>query len=213
LRAEMFATEKRFKEAQAILTVGVARQPGSLELRTALASLCQRQGEPDKALALLDLAAKDMGDKPELQPARARIWASRPAAAPGPALRKLEEAVKTQPAEVQTRLLAGLAEANLRAGLPADASRLWEQLARMPQHARDLRLRLLMFDTALQRGDDAAMQRILAEVKTIEEGESAWYLFGQASRRLARARQGERSGIAEARALAERVVTIRADWA
>jgi tetratricopeptide (TPR) repeat protein len=60
--------------------------------------------------------------------------------------------------------------------------------------------------------DDAAMQRLLAEMRAIEGGDSAVTLFGEASRQLFLAREGDRKCLPKARALLEKVVTLRPAW-
>jgi tetratricopeptide (TPR) repeat protein len=212
LRAELFASRKQFEEAGTVVALALQTQPKRVEYWTALANLAERKGAPERARELLDEAEKRAGDSVELRLARARFWAGRPAAEAGPALRKLEEGLKSFPEEGQCNLLNGLAEAQLRVGDPAAATRLWSELARRPRNARDLRLRLLLFDLAMKRQDDAAMRKALGEIRALEGGDSAVSLFGEASRRLFQARQGDRKALAEVRGLLEKVVAMRPAW-
>jgi tetratricopeptide (TPR) repeat protein len=212
LRAELFASKKRFDEAGVVIALALKQQPRRVEYWTALANLAERKGNPERVRELLDEAQKQAGDSVELRLARARFWGGRPAAEAGPALSKLEEGLKAFPEEDQCTLLNGLAEAQMRSGDAATAARLWGELGRRPRHARDLRLRLLLFDLAMKRKDDAAMQQALEEVRALEGGTSALSLFGEASRRLFLAREGDRKSLAQVRALLDKVVTLRPAW-
>jgi tetratricopeptide (TPR) repeat protein len=212
LRAEMFAARKKLDEAGAVLALAVRAQPRRVEFWTALAALAERKGLPEEAKKLLDEGQKQAGDSVELRLARARFWAGRPPAEAGPALKALEQGLNSFPAEQRATLLDGLAEAQLRVGGNAEAARLWGEMAKHPRHAYDVRLRLLLFDLAMQRQDEAGMQKALDELRSIEGGESSLTLFGQASRRLYQARQGDRRALGEARALLEKVVAQRPAW-
>lgn len=212
LRAELYAARKQYDEAGAVLGKALQERPKHVEFWTAAAGLADRKGEPENAHRLLDEAKRQAGDSVELRLARARLWAGRPDPDAVKALRRLEEKRDGFTPEQQTALLNGLAEANYRAGNPADAGRLWAELAKQPRNAQNLKLRLLLFDLAVQQKDDAAMQRLLDEIRTLEGGESPVWLFGQASRRLVKARQGDRKALAEARQMLDQVVAQRPAW-
>jgi tetratricopeptide (TPR) repeat protein len=212
LRAEMYAAQKKMDDAQAVLLLAIGKQPKRVEFWTALAALAERNGEPDKARELLNKAQEQAGDAVELRLARAAALAAKPGADTKAALCRLEEKLESFPPDKRDVLLNGLAEAQYRAGNTAEATRLWRRLAASPRHARNLRLRQLLFDLALRQEDDAAMRQALDDIKTIEEGESALWLFGQASRQLVLARRGDRKALGEARGLLERVVSLRPAW-
>ncbi|HYT93683.1 MAG TPA: tetratricopeptide repeat protein, partial [Gemmataceae bacterium] len=212
LRAEMFAAKKDMKNAKAVLLLALNDRPKQIEFLTALASLAEREGDKDKAREVLDAAEKQAGDSAELRLARARYIPPEPKEKATAALRQLEEGWQSFPAEKQGALLGGLAEIQYRAGHREEAGRLWRQLADLPRNARDLRLRMLLFDLALKQDDDAGMQRTLDDIKKLEEGESALWLFGEASRHLSLAHRGDRKALNTARALLDRVVALREAW-
>jgi tetratricopeptide (TPR) repeat protein len=211
LRAEMFAADKKYDEAQTVLAMALQAQPRKLELWSALAGLLDRRGEPAKAQQLLDEAQKQLGDSVELRLARARLWTGRPREEAEPALRKLEAGWDAFPAEKQPALLNALAEMHHRLGNPADATRLWRKLAEHPRYAADIRLRMILFDLALQQRDDKGMRQVLDEIRTLSEGESAPWLLGQASHKLFLARQDHANRqqlLNQARILLDRVVQL-----
>ncbi|MCI0460203.1 MAG: tetratricopeptide repeat protein [Gemmataceae bacterium] len=212
LRAELLAAQKKLDDAAVVLAAAIRGQPKRIEFWTAAAGLADRQGDRAKALQLLDAAQQQAGDSVELRLGRARVWAGQKGKESIKALRQLEEGLKSFTPDQQSSLLNGLAEANYKAGSPADAARLWRELTKQPRHARNLRLRLLLFDLALQQKDHAGMEQALQEIRTIEEGESPVWLFGQASRRLVKAREGDRAALDEARALLDKVVSQRPAW-
>ncbi len=212
LRAEMLNAQKKVDDAKALLLEALKSQPKRVEFWAGLAGLAERGGEPEKALALLDEAQNAAGDSVELRLARARYWGGRPKAEAVPALRRLEKGLVSFPADRQAALLTGLAQAADRTGDLDEAARLYAELAKQPRHRRDVRLRMLLFDLAVQRKDDAAMQKALEDIRALEEGESALYLFGQASRQLFLARQGNKGALDEARSLLDRVVKLRPAW-
>jgi tetratricopeptide (TPR) repeat protein len=208
--AEMHLARKQFEQAQRVLTVALEKRPDSLELWTALADVAGRQGQPDQARRLLVQARDRVGDTVELRLSQARHWANAPREAVLVALRELEKG--DYPAADQSRLLSGLAEVHYRHGHLQEACRLWQRLAEQPRHARDLHPRLRLLEAGLQLADDDLLRQTLAQIKTIEEGESAWWLYGEACRRILQVKQGQTQWLGEARTLLNRAVKMREVW-
>jgi Tfp pilus assembly protein PilF len=212
LRAEMHLARKDPAQALAVLQAALKKQPERVELWNALAVFHERQGRPEAAQQVLDDAEKRLGDVVPLRLARARAVAAGKGDAVKAALLRLEEGWQKFPADQQPALLSGLADAYLAADLPRDATRLWQLVAKQPRHAQDVRVRLILFDLGLRLGDDGQMRQALAEIKTLEEGESPYYLYGEAARRIFLARQGQTALLKEARQLLDRVVKLRPAW-
>ncbi len=213
LRAEMLLARKQPDQVRALLEAALQKQPRSVALWNGLAVLEERQGRAAEARRVLDRAEAQLGDCVAVRLARARLVAAVDKGdAARAALAKLEAGWQQLPAEERPALLSGLAEAYLRTDQLRDATRLWRLVAEQPRFAKDVRVRLVLFDLGLRLGDDEQMRQALAEVKTLEEGESPFYLYGEAARRIYLARQGQTGLLKEARRLLDRVVQLRPAW-
>jgi tetratricopeptide (TPR) repeat protein len=213
LRADLRLAQDQPAQAEKALRDGLAQKPKSVVLWAALATLAERRKDPAGARRILDEAGQKVGDTVELRLARAGFFAARPKKEAVPALAALENGAAKFAGLDQLRLLHGLAEAYYRAGDVAAATRLWQQLAARPEHARDLRLRLLLFDVALQQDDEPAMRRLLEQVKTLDDPDGAVWRYGEAVRLLWLARKGKKDGLDQARTLLETATARRPTWA
>jgi tetratricopeptide (TPR) repeat protein len=209
LRAEALALKGDVPAARALLVAERDRRPGEVPLWTALAGLEERYGNPEAALALLGRAEKQLGERVELRLARAAYLARRGDEG-RPALARLAEGIERFAADDQAKLLRGLAEATARAGDAPAAERLWAQLA--GRRPNDLGVRLVLFDAALQAGDDTGMQRVLKEVARIEGPEGTLSSYGEACRLIRLARGGKKEVLPQARALLTRLAARRPAW-
>ncbi len=214
LRAEVLVARGRGADAQALLQRECDARPKRPEYWVALATLAAHRGERFAALAVLREADKAVGDHVELRLARARFWAAQPDAAQRrAALAALKDGVDKLPAADRPRLLAGLAEAQYLAGDPAAARALLEELASLPERQGDLRLRLVLFDLALKSGDEARMEAALGSIRSAENGQGPYTLFGRALRELWLVKErGQRDRLAPARALLAEVEQARPQW-
>jgi tetratricopeptide (TPR) repeat protein len=105
-----------------------------------------------------------------------------------------------------------LAEAQYHVGNRQAAQRLWEELAGQPRHKNDLRLRLLLFNLAQQTGDEAAIGRILSEIRAIEGGPGTFWRFCEATRLLGVAANGNRDVLDDAQQYLDAVATRKPGW-
>ena len=117
----------------------------------------------------------------------------------------------------QARLLDALAEAAFQIGNNSEARRLCEELSRHPDHQSDLRLRLFLFDLALQAKpvDRAGIEKALENIRSVERTNGPFYRYGQALRLLWQARNNEKpmsEAVREADAHLVRVAQMRPDW-
>ena len=174
LRAEFLLARGEPDKARATLEQARAKAKNSrraVELWTALVALAEHVRNPKEALRLLDEAErrfKEPADQVELRLARARYWIERRNKQTAAELKKLEGGLESFPPDQRDRLLNGLAESNYRAGAYKEAGRLWKTLAGQEKYQRDLRLRLVLFDLALQEGQVQETARVLAEIRNLE---------------------------------------------
>jgi cellulose synthase operon protein C len=214
LRAEVLVARGLANDAEALLQRECDANPKVPEYRVALATLAMYHGERFAALAVLREAEKVVGDHVELRLARARFWASQPDGQQRcEALAAIKKDADKLPADDRPRLLAGLAEAQYLAGDPVAARALLEELALLPQHKDDLRLRLVLFDLAVKSGDDARIQAALDAIGTAEAGSGPYFLFARALRDLWLVRERKQpEKLASAMALLAQVDQSRPQW-
>ncbi len=211
LRAEVLSARAAPERARALLEVARAARPNEIRFRTALADLARREGKIEQAREILDQARRDLGDSLGLRLARLRLAASLGPREAAPALEQLgREPLDELSKAGRLRFRRELAEALARAGDVPAAERLWRALA--SDRPNDLQSRVALFDLALRAGQDRPAREILAEVRKLEgEGGIVWRA-GEVARRLALARRGDRSGLAEARKLLAEAKELRRDW-
>jgi predicted Zn-dependent protease len=212
LRAEALAARGQPERALALLAGAEAARPKDILVRAVLADLACRHGKLDVARATLDRARRELGDSLELWLARLRqALALHPNEARA-ALQALgEEAPASLGSAERLRFKRLLAEALLRAGDRVGAERLWRQLA--AERPRDLHVRMLLLELALHDARDDAAKQLVADIRRIEGPNGALWRAGEAARRLAHGRRGDRSGLAEARKLLAEAKERRQDWA
>jgi cellulose synthase operon protein C len=154
-----------------------------LEYWLTLATVINRQGQPDQALALLNKAKNQTGDGVTIRLAFASHWLrlmrfkeSRPIA--DKALEKLEqEDVDQFSAFERNALLAGLADARERAGQTEQAKRLWTEISKTGGQGESLQVltsRLRLFDLALMENNQDEVAKVLVEIKELDPDGATW---------------------------------------
>ena len=210
LNAEILLAQAKLAQAQQLLEQTCIKQPGHIELWVALAECEDRQGNAAAAEQTLAQARQKLGDHFQLHLARVSMATGAASPERGRVLEQTEKQLPNFNSEGQCALLAGLASAWQRRGDNSQAERLWNQLAeRQPQ---DLRAHLALFDLALQSGNAATLQRVVASVKQIEGEEGAVWRYGEAVRLLVLAKQGDRTGLAQAHHLLAEARARRPNW-
>jgi tetratricopeptide (TPR) repeat protein len=215
LRAEVLVAQGKVDQARKQLTEAVDKQKDKVQLWAALAGLAmlEDQGKDLKeATRLLEEARKNAGDTPELRQVQIEFWARQGGPQAVETLAGLTRNLDRLSPRDQSRLLGDIAAAYYRIGETKQAAQLWNRLAQEPQNKSDLRLRLILFDLALQEGDDPAMQRVLAELKQIEGEQGTLWRYAAAVRLIRRAQLGNRDGLVEARGLLDAVAARRPEW-
>jgi predicted Zn-dependent protease len=163
VRAETLAAKGQHDLAQTRLQEAKAKWPYRIECWLALARMAQRRGRSAEALSILDEAQLRLGNSVDVRLGRARYWAQQGGAEALNAVLDQAKFTENFSREDRRRLLEGLAVDAYRIGFPAQAERLWNQIADL--EPGDLRLRILLFELASQAGNQAEMERIIGEIR------------------------------------------------
>jgi tetratricopeptide (TPR) repeat protein len=215
MRAELLVRQKKADEAEKLLRAARKANPKEVELTTALADLAVGQKKFSRAQALLTEGQRELGDGVTLRLARARLVVASAGEGAKAKLGELTAGLERFSEDDQARLLNGLAEAQFRAGQRAAAVQLWQRLAGLPRQRNDLRLRLLLFDLALQDGDEPGMEQALADIRRVEQSSGAYHRYGQALRLIWQVKKGKvdrEAGLKQARLELDRVLSQRPSW-
>jgi tetratricopeptide (TPR) repeat protein len=210
LRAELLAAQDRLEAARRVLESARDHHPKAIELWAALAGLAERQGDPAQTLAVVEEAQRRLGDTVEVRLLRAQYWAQRGGAEARAGLATLLRGADRLTRPERLHLLDGMADAYYRAGDKQEAGRLWQQLA--GERHDDLRVRRRLLDLALQEGEEAAVQRLLKEIREIEGEDGTLWRYGEAARLIRRAESGDRTNLEQARAWLSEVAARRPAW-
>lgn len=210
LEAEVLAAKGDRAGAQKVLAAARDARPKEPAFWFALATLIDRAGDNSGAHRLLDDAQKQLGDTADLRAARLRVTTYTNAEQAAGVLTGLSADLERFPPEERVRLLRALASAYWAIDRPADAARLWDQVAAL--RPNELGCRLLRFDAALKLNDDAGTARVLDEIGKIERN-GPLTMYGSAVRHIWRAERGDRSGLTDARGLLATAASRRPSWA
>lgn len=213
LRAEVMAAQSEYEAARWQLEQGHDnKKTRPEEVWVGLARLEMQRGKADAAEAVLDEAAKNLGDRLELRLARARLWAWRGGPEAAKALVPLGQGTEGFSEADQLRLLRALAQAHGEALDYPGAMRLWQQVAERREN--DLGSRFTLFELAVVTGDEPAMRKYTQAIKEIEgEPEGTLWRYCLACQYLWHAEHGDKSRLAEAASLLKLVSDRRSAWA
>jgi tetratricopeptide (TPR) repeat protein len=217
LRSALSFAEKKYDQAQAELQQIIKTEPKRYEPWIALAEMAMEIKQGEQAEKVVEQAIANVEDTADFRLARIQFW-SRYRAERTDKLDALEQDLARFPVKQQARVLETLADAHYRAGRLPQAVRLLRQLAALPPHLEDVRVRMLLFGLALAQDDEAEMQRVLGEVKKIEGEPATEWCYGEAQHLVWRARQRsterkDRKDLFErARGLLTTAATRRPDW-
>jgi tetratricopeptide (TPR) repeat protein len=215
LRARALLAQGQAEAALTVLSKARADHPKQVELWAALAALADQNGKPKEAEHLLQQAERLSGDTVEMRLAWAHHWAGARNPQATNALHEIgQKSAEKFSSDDRCRLLQGLAEAYYRIGQAKKAEMCWSLLAKQPQHANDIRLRLLLFELALQNGSNDTMQQLLGEFRQMEGGQGTFWSFCEAWRLTWKAKQEKDNPqlLDEARALLDTVASRRPNW-
>jgi tetratricopeptide (TPR) repeat protein len=210
LRAEVLAAAGKGEEAYRQLAAARDRRRDRVRLWLALAALAERQGKTAAAREVLDEAGSNFKGSLEVTLARAAFWTRQEPARARPALERLVAEAAVLPPADRDRMWRGLAEAYAAVGAAREAAGLWGRLAeRLPD---DPDVRLDHFEAVLQSAGPAAAEGPFEQIRRVDGPDGDLTRYARARLLLARARAGERGGLAEARSLLEAVAARRPGW-
>ncbi|MCI0379017.1 MAG: tetratricopeptide repeat protein [Gemmataceae bacterium] len=212
LRAELAFVQKNWSKADGLLTQALKDDPKKVDLWASRASLAQRAGKKELARQVLEEARKSLGDMVELRLAEVRFWKEQSGKEAEAGLAPLGQNLERFSADEQARLFFGLADAYQDMEYWAAAAEILERVARLPRHAEDIRVQLTLFDLAQKRGDDAAMQKAVADIQQIEGADGAAWRYAEARRQFWLGKNGKAEALEQARQLLTAASTQRPDW-
>ena len=210
LRVDMLAARDHLEDARSLLASAQAKDPRNLPYRLALARLTQRQGKGPMALQILYQAEKDLGTSLGIQLARLDYWGLRGGEAAKAAVAKLAETRQQIPAAGRPAFLDRLAMTEIRLRELALARQHWRELASLQPD--NFRVRLSLFDLAIEAGDQDDAATLVTEVRKIEGDKGTFWRFAQAALLIDKVRRGVSHDLEEARVLAAEVSERRPDW-
>jgi tetratricopeptide (TPR) repeat protein len=218
LRAEVQLRENKPARAEKIIRDALESKPFETSYYTALVDLALRKSDKAglaEAQKVLDEADMRLGDSVALRLARARYLAQARGAEAAAELLKLADPDKSWREDEQARLLNGVASILLRLERDSDSRKLWQKMARLPRYARDLRLRLLLFDLALKADDTAGIDQALEDIQAAEQTTGVYYRYGTALKLIAAAKKqkGGSALLEQARQQLDLVSAQRPTWA
>jgi len=210
LKVDMLAARDRLEDARSLLASAQAKDPRNLKYRLALARLTQRQGKGPPALQILDQAEKDLGPSPGVQLARLDYWGLQGGEVAKAAVAKLAETRQQIPAADRPAFLDRLALTEIRLRELALARQYWRELASLQPD--NFRVRLGLFDLAVEAGDQDAAADLVGEIRKIEGDKGTFWRFAQAALLIDKVRRGASHDLEEARVLAAEISERRPDW-
>jgi tetratricopeptide (TPR) repeat protein len=211
VRAEVLWAQGKPAEAQKVLDQARQHRPEQISLWLALADCEEREGMHAAASALLAEAHKKLGDHVSLRMARLRAITLVPPSPKGrQVVAELGKDIEKFSDTEQVTLLIGLAEACQRLGDTGRAEEFWNGLAR--REPWNLRLRLSLFNLAVETGNTSAIQRMVADMRRIEGETGTLWRYGEAALQLLLARAGDRRGLETARWRLSEAANRRPGW-
>ncbi len=213
LRAEMHAAQQQFEAARDLLSKAYPdAKTRPVEVWVGLSVLEERGGTKGLALGILNEAERNLGDRIELRIARARYWTRQGGADAARALGTLSKDVEKWTDIDRRRLAAELAQAYMRIGETKSAADMWRTIA--AQQDSDVGSRMVLFDLALQAGDEASMGGVVEELKGIEGEDGTLWRYCRAVRLIwqAERQKDNKKLLTEARGLLTVVRERRVNW-
>jgi tetratricopeptide (TPR) repeat protein len=212
LRAEVLAAQKQFDVARnTILDQFPDPAIRPVKAWIGLSVLEDRQGNAKNASSLLQEAEYHLADSFELRLAWIRHYATQKQSG-AVALAKLAQDLDAWPRADQRLILQELATAYGRLGEANDSVEQWRSIARTWTH--DVGSRLVLFDLAYQADDEAAVSRLIRELKDIEQDEGTLWRYCEARRliRQAQLQKDKKEMLDDASQLLSAVSTRRPGW-
>ena len=207
---EMLINKNLVSEARKKAEEGVSRYPRNSSFRLLLAQLTT---DFEQAMRIMDQLEQMVGDSVTLRLTRADHFVREGGPEMSNRLKVLEENLSSFTDDDQTKLWQGLAAAYRRAGLPGEAIRAWREL--LQQNEKNLSVRVVIFDLAVEAGDLATMDDMLGEIATVAGKDSSEWLVGEARRQLWLLQNGqsEKIDLQDVTSLLQKAKAARPDFA
>ena len=210
LQAAVLQARNQPEQAAALLEQARTEHPDRPGAWTALALDAARRGNTEKAATLLREARDKLGDKVEFRLAALQLLAGEEGAKADKDLSDLEKNLNGFTSEERTLLLSRLAETYYRRGKADEGDRLCRLLAAEP--AVDLSDRLPLLEAVLLSADEGLADKVLADVRRLENEDGVWWKYGRAAQLVTRACRGGRAGLGEAKTLLADLAGRRPSW-
>jgi tetratricopeptide (TPR) repeat protein len=210
LRAEVLAAQGQSRKARELLEKAKDKHPKEPAFWIALANLTGADGKPGSAEAILKEARQQAGDLVELRLAELGQLSKSDNSQARKCLADLEQSLgKLDPAD-QVRVVEGLANAYSRLSDTAKAKKLWTEFAK--RQPNNLRARQVLFDLAVQDGNDHAMDEAVDGLYRIEGESGTLWRYGEAVRFVEQAKRGKKSNLSRARTHVDKIAQLRPTW-
>ncbi|MGH7225385.1 MAG: tetratricopeptide repeat protein, partial [Gemmataceae bacterium] len=210
LRAELWMEQGRSQQAQTLLEKTVTAHAGAVEAWMALAYLFRQQGEPERALRLLEEARRRGSNRGELEEAEIALALLQPDQQAKQSLQRLEQEVERLPVEARWHSLARLAAGYVQLGETVEGQRLCRRL--FSREPMDLPWCRMLLDLASLGGDAGLLADLTTQLRRLEGEEGMWWRVAEASALLLKARRGDKQAAQAARTRIAGLVRRRPDW-
>lgn len=211
-QAELLIRKGQFKQARELITRVQKAHPKEVGLRTALANVVAAEEGPQAALAVLDAAGQELGNRLILDLMRVSLAVR----LGDPAGKKVLGAVETQvgqlPEAERPVAWQALGAAYYQLLDRAKAKEMWTRLAAATP--ADVRIRLTLFDLAREANDPSGMTEAAEAIKKLVGTRSAEWCYCEASRRVwqVQHREAEGASLDEARKLLKTALSLSPTW-
>ena len=212
LRAEALLAREGLDRARERLERSRADHPDRVEPRIALAELVATgPGGLDASMTILDEAARDLGNLPEIRLAQIRIAALRPPEEALSAVESLKRDLDAFDDPDRSRIELALAEVFARFGDTEGAARLAHEAAGHDPIALGPQTTLLLL--ALESGDREGVRDAGESLRKIEGENGPLWRYAEAGGLLLKARAGEPADLGRADRLAAEAAERKPGWA
>jgi tetratricopeptide (TPR) repeat protein len=212
VRSRLLEERGQPSPARDLLETLRGRTPKDAAVWSAEVSLLQRQRKVDEALALLDEAQKQVGDRVELRLQRASLWLAKGGPTAIATLQGLARNVGSYSRYERRVLLATIANELRRLGDVPGAVQLWSQIAQ--QDPNDIEPFRNLIELGLQGSDKDAIEKNILDLEKLDAPLSRYfqakYLIWRAERSTVDSEQ--EALCAAARTLLNDLGAGRPDW-
>jgi tetratricopeptide (TPR) repeat protein len=222
LKGELLIAQDRLDEAQTVLMAARKQDPKDLRVWTTLVKLLLRSNRPERVGALLDMAAKEVGDAFPLRLERIRVITRQGGETAIAELEKMEQDLEKLPQPQRISLMLQLGAAHLQLRNYDGSKRCWTYV--MEHDDKNAQIRQVLLELMSDTKDEAGMKAVLANVRDARNWgpQSALYKYGLAMslvRPISSRGQSpqalsdaDRKALGDARRLITEALALRREW-